>query len=60
VARITRAITLRHQSNLSEGVEAIAFEAGAEVTILEEWERHYLCKSQAGQLFNVPKEYVER
>ena len=54
------ATTLKHQANLGEGVEEVAFEAGEEVTVLKEWERHYLVKNAKGQLFNVPKEQIER
>jgi hypothetical protein len=56
---IRQATTLKHQSNLGEGVEEVAFEAGEEVTVLKEWESHYLVKNGKGQLFNVPKDRVE-
>jgi hypothetical protein len=56
---IRQATTLKHQSNLGEGVEEVAFEAGEEVTVLKEWESHYLVKKGKGQLFNVPKDRVE-
>lgn len=59
MAKLKQAIRLMHQSNLGEGVEEIAFEAGAEVTVLKEWQQSYLVKSAAGQLFNVRKELVE-
>jgi hypothetical protein len=60
MARVRQAMTLEHQSNLGEGVERIAFEAGEEVTVLKEWETRYLIKNAKGQLFNVPKEQIER
>jgi hypothetical protein len=60
MAKLRQATTLQHQGNLGEGVAEVSFEAGEEVTILKEWERHYLVKNAAGQLFNVPKELVER
>jgi hypothetical protein len=56
---IRQATTLKHQSNLGEGVEEVAFETGEEVTVLKEWESHYLVKNAKGQLFNVPKDRVE-
>jgi hypothetical protein len=59
MAKITQALTLKHQANLGEEVEEIAFAAGDEVVILKEWEESYLCKNDAGQLFNVPKTAVE-
>lgn len=55
-----KAIVLKHQSNLGEAVEEVAFSAGDPVTILKEWQTAYLVKSAAGQLFNVPKDLVSR
>jgi hypothetical protein len=60
MAKIRQATTLLHQSNLGEGVEEIAFAAGEAVTVLKEWDNRYLVKNAKGQLFNVPKEQVER
>ena len=57
---LTRAIVLKHQSNLGEGVAEVTFSAGSSVAILKEWQHSYLVKSAAGQLFNVSKELVER
>ena len=56
---IKRDVTLKHRSNLGEAVEEIRLAAGESVTILEEWQRAYLVKNGAGQLFNVPKDLVE-
>ena len=60
MASITKALTLKHQSNLSEDVEEVAFAAGDDVTILKEWDRSYLVKNDDGKLFNVPKDAVAR
>jgi hypothetical protein len=60
MAKIRQAVTLQHQSNLGEGVEDVAFAAGEPVTVLKEWDDRYLVKNAKGQLFNVPKEQVER
>jgi hypothetical protein len=60
MAKVRQATKWKHQSNLGEGVEEIAFEAGEEVSVLKEWETRYLIKNAKGQLFNVPKEQVER
>jgi hypothetical protein len=60
MAKIRQALTLQHQSNLGEGVEDVAFAAGEAVTVLKEWENRYLIKNAKGQLFNVPKDQVER
>jgi len=59
MASIKQAITVKHQSNLGEDVEDVPFAEGDEVTVLKEWGDHYLCKNDAGQLFNLPKEAVE-
>jgi hypothetical protein len=59
MATIRQDTTLKHQSNLGGGVEDVAFEAGEEVTVLKQWENHYLVKNGKGQLFNVPKDQLE-
>ena len=60
MATLKQATVLKHQSNLGEGVEEVSLRAGEEVTILKEWQQAYLVKNAAGQLFNVPKELIER
>jgi hypothetical protein len=60
MAKVRQATKLKHQSNLGEGVEEVAFETGEQVTVLKEWEARYLIKNVKGQLFNVPKEQIER
>jgi len=60
VATLKQATVLKHQPNLGEGAEEVAFRAGEEVTILKEWQQSYLVKNAAGKLFNVPKQLVER
>ena len=60
MASVKQATVLKHQSNLGEGIEEVAFAAREPVTILKEWQQHYLIKNAAGKLFNVPKELVER
>ena len=60
MAKIRQAMTLEHRGNLGEGVEPIAFQAGEEVTVLKEWENRFLIKNAKGQLFNVPKDRIER
>jgi len=59
MATINQAVTLKHQANLGEEIAEVAFEAGSEITVLKEWNDRYLCKNDAGQVFNVPKEYVD-
>jgi hypothetical protein len=60
MATITKAITLKHQSNLSEDCEEVSFAAGDSVTVLKEWDTRFLVKNGDGKLFNVPKDAVER
>jgi hypothetical protein len=60
MAILKQATVLRHKANTGEGVAEVAFAAGEEVTVLKEWQEHYLVKNAAGQLFNVPKQLVER
>ena len=55
MATVKKAITLKHQPNLGEEVEDVSFAGGAELTVLKTWDDFVLCKSNEGQLFNVPK-----
>ena len=57
-ATFTQSVALQHRPNLGEEAEIVEFAAGDKVTILKEWNDRYLCKSDAGQIFNVPKAYV--
>jgi len=59
MATIKKAITLKHQSNLGEDPEEVAFSEGDEVTVLNEWEDRSLCKNEDGLLFNIPKAQLE-
>ncbi len=59
MAKITRDVTLKHQSNLGEEVEEVAFTEGDEITVLKKWADRYLCKNAEGRLFNVPKDCVQ-
>jgi hypothetical protein len=58
MATITKAITLKHQANLGEELEDIAFSEGDEVTVLKEWEFCSLCKNEDGWHFNIPKDHL--
>jgi hypothetical protein len=60
MATITKAITLKHQPNLSEDCEEVSFSAGDSVTVLKEWDTRFLVKNGDGKLFNVPKDAVAR
>jgi hypothetical protein len=55
---LREACTLKAQANLGEDVEEIEFDAGEELTVLKEWEHHYLVKNADGKLFNVEKRLV--
>jgi hypothetical protein len=59
MATIKKAITLKHQANLGEEPEEVAFSEGDEVTVLNEWEDSSLCKSEDGLHFNIPKGHLE-
>jgi hypothetical protein len=52
-------VTLRHQPNLGEEVADVEVSAGTELTVLQEWDSHYLAKDGDGKLFNVRKELAE-
>jgi hypothetical protein len=41
-----------------EEIEDVEFSAGDELTVLKEWEHHYLVKNDDGKLFNVQKDLV--
>jgi len=58
MATIKKAITLKHQSNLGEDPEDVAFSEGDEVTVLNEWEDRSLCKNEDGMLFNIRKAHL--
>lgn len=57
--RPREALTLKHQANLGEQVDEVEMEAGAELTVLREFDHHYLVKDADGRLFNVRKDLVE-
>ena len=60
MASITKPLTLKHQSNLSEDVEDVRFNPGDAITVLKEWDTSFLVKNGEGKLFNVPKDAVTR
>jgi hypothetical protein len=60
MAKLTKPLTLKHQSNLSEDIEEVSLNIGDEVTVLKEWDHFYLVKNDDGKLFNVPKEAVAK
>jgi hypothetical protein len=59
MATIKKAISLKHQANVGEDVEDVAFAEGDEVTVLNEWEDSALCKSEDGKHFNIPKDQLD-
>lgn len=58
--KLKEGVTLRHQSNLGEEIEEIAWEPGSEFTVLKEWASAYLVKDSDGRLFNLKKALTER
>ncbi|HYB13519.1 MAG TPA: hypothetical protein VEG67_08605 [Myxococcota bacterium] len=59
MAKLKRAVTLKHQGNLGEAVEEVSFEAGEEVTVLKEFADRCLFKKSTGQMFTAPKDLLE-
>jgi hypothetical protein len=59
MATIKKSITLQHRANLGEEPQEVELQEGEEVVVLKEWTDRYLCKNDAGQLFNILKEYIE-
>ena len=59
MARLKRAVTLRHQGNLGEPVEEVALAAGEEVTVLHQFAERILFKTSTGQMFTAPKDVLE-
>jgi hypothetical protein len=59
-ATLKRQVTLEHRSNLGEEPEPVSFAQGQKVTVLKEWADRCLCKNEAGQLFNIPKDLLDR
>ena len=59
MARLKQAVTLEHRANTGEEARPIEFEPGAEIQVIEQWERHCLVKDAEGRLFNVPREMID-
>jgi len=59
MATIKQAITLKHQSNLGEDPQEVAFSEGDEVSVLKEWEDRSLCKSEDGRHFSIPNDHLD-
>ena len=58
--KMKQACSLHHQANLGEEIDEVQFEAGEELTVLQEWENYYLAKNSDGKLFSVSKDLVEQ
>ena len=56
---ITKDITLAHQAQTSSDASQISLPAGEQVSIIREFEHHYLVKTGEGKVFNVKKEFVD-
>jgi SH3-like domain-containing protein len=59
MASMKQGVTLGHSLTKASGVSQVRLAAGDEVTIVKEWENHYLIKTADGRLFNVQKELVD-
>jgi len=58
-ATLVKAVTLLHRANLGEEPEPVELDAGAKLTVLKDFGERVLCKNATGQLFNVPKEWLQ-
>ena len=56
---ITRNITLKHCLTKSDEPEEVELAGGDEVSIIKEWEDHFLVRAGDGKVFNVKKEFVD-
>jgi hypothetical protein len=59
VPSITKDVTLGHQAQKSSDASQVALAAGEQVSIIREFEHHYLVKTGDGKVFNVKKEFVD-
>jgi hypothetical protein len=57
--KIKDTITLKSQANLGEEIEETEFEAGTELSVLQEFQTAWLAKDDDGRLFNVKKDLAE-
>jgi len=57
--RITQDVTLLHRLQKSAEPLEVALAAGDQVSIMKEWEHHYLIRIADGKVFNIKKEYVD-
>ena len=60
MATIKESLTALHLANTGEDPQEISFEAGEEVEIISEFERHYLVRKDSGEVFNLLKERVDK
>ncbi len=59
MATLKQATTLKHRTNLGDEIEEVSFDTGERVTVLKEWDDRFLCKNDAGQIFNIAKDLLE-
>lgn len=59
-ATLKSPVTLKHRTNVGEEPEEVLFAQGEQVTVLEQWADRCLCRNQAGQLFNIPNDLLDR
>ena len=56
---ITKDVTLGHRAQTSSQVSQVSLPAGEQVTIIREFQHHYLVKTGDGRIYNVKKEFVD-
>lgn len=59
MAKFIAATVLKHATTKDDTPEEVSFEEGTEVTVMKEWERHYLIQDSEGKLFNVKKDLID-
>ncbi len=56
---IRQDVTLKHSLQKSVDPVEVPLGAGDPVSIIKEWEAHYLIKTADGKVFNILKQYVD-
>jgi len=56
---IRQDVTLKHALQKSVDLADVPLNAGDPVSIIKEWEKHYLIKTADGKVLNILKQYVD-
>lgn len=60
MATVKEAITLKYQTTKDGDMEETSFSNGQSVTVISEWQNHYLIKDDDGHFYNIPKDKVQK